>query len=127
GHLASHQSTMVNLTVSLLDDLTPKTYTGMVTITRTDSSRHHVPRSPQIIPVTFNVLVPCTITGAPSVLNFAGVVGQPEPPAQTATISASGTCLHTLNWSTSTGNASWLTATPSSGSTSIKSAAATKI
>lgn len=127
GNLASHQSTMVNLTVSLLDGLTPNTYTGTVTITGTDSSGHPVPGSPQIIPVTFNVLVPCTITGAPSVLNFAGVVGQPEPPAQTATISASGTCLHTLNWKASTGNASWLTATPSSGSTSIKAAAATKI
>ncbi|HEX6554961.1 MAG TPA: hypothetical protein VF026_19495 [Ktedonobacteraceae bacterium] len=127
GNLASHQSKTVNLTVSLLDGLTPNTYTGMVTITGTDSSGHSVPGSPQAIPVTFNVLVPCTITGAPSVLNFAGVAGQPDPPAQTATISASGTCLHTLNWKASTGNASWLTATPSSGSTTIKAAAATKI
>jgi hypothetical protein len=127
GNLASHQSKMVNLTVSLLNDLTPNTYTGMVTITGTDGSRHPVLGSPQIIPINFNVLAPCTITGAPGALNFAGVVGQPNPLAQAATISANGTCTHTLNWRASTGNASWLTATPSSGSASIKAAAATNI
>ncbi|TMD59242.1 MAG: hypothetical protein E6I91_20710 [Chloroflexi bacterium] len=127
GNLASHQSRVVNLTVSLLSGLTPNIYTGMLTITGTDSSGHPVPDSPQIIPVNFNVLAPCTITGAPSALDFAGVVGQPNPPAQMATISASGTCPHRLNWTASTGNARWLTATPSSGSVSIKAAVETNI
>ena len=127
GNLASHQSATVNVPVILLNGLTPNTYTGLVTITGSDGSGHSTPGSPQVIPVNFAVLAPCTVTGAPSALNFAGVIGQPAPPTQAATISASGVCTHTLNWTASTGNAAWLTISPTSGSVSVNSAAATHI
>ena len=127
GTLASHQSKTVNVTVIILNDLMPNTYTGMVTITGTDASGHPVLGSPQNIPVNFIVLAPCTIAGTPSALSFAGVVGQPDPLAQPATITTSGTCTHPLHWTASTGNAAWLTATPSAGNVGINSTATTNI
>jgi Viral BACON domain len=127
GTLASHQSKTMNVTVAFLNDLTPNTYTGMVTITGTDGSGHPAPGSPQSIPVSFTVLAPCTLAGTPSALSFAGVIGQPSPPAQQTTITASGACTHPLHWTASTSDAAWLTATPSSGTVGINSTATTNI
>jgi len=127
GILTSHQSATVNVSVILLNGLTPITYTGMVTITGTDGSGHITPGSPQMIPVNFVVQAPCTIVGTPSALSFAGVVGQPTPLTQAATISASGTCTHTLNWTASTGNTTWLTRSPTSGTVSVNSSSAINI
>jgi hypothetical protein len=50
----------------------------------------------------------------PFSLNFASLVGQPNPPAQTVTAYNEGT--GTLNW-TATSNAAWLLVSPSSGAT----------
>ncbi len=127
GILTSHQSATVNVSVKLLNGLTPNTYTGMVTITRTDGSGHTTPGSPQMIPVNFVVQAPCTIIGTPSALSFAGLVGQPTPLTRAATISASGTCTHTLNWTASAGNTTWLTTSPTSGTVSVHSTSATNI
>ncbi len=127
GNLASHQSAAVNVPVILLNGLIPNIYTGMVTISGADGSGHPTPGSPQVIPVNFSVLAPCTVTGTPRALNFAGVIGQPAPLTQAATISASGACNHTLNWTASTGNAAWLTISPPSGTVSVSSSAATHI
>jgi len=127
GNLTSHQSATVNVTVTLLNGLTPNTYPGMVTIAGTDGSGHPAAGSPQSIPVDFTVQNPCAITGIPSALSFAGEVGQPAPQTQPATLSASGACTHSLNWSASTGNTAWLTASPSSGTVNVNSSATTNI
>ncbi|HLQ30355.1 MAG TPA: hypothetical protein VK140_14070 [Ktedonobacteraceae bacterium] len=119
GSLSSHQPASVNVTATALNGMTPNTYTGMVTITGTDGSGHGVPGSPQAIPVNFTVLAPCSIAGTPRALNFMGAVGQPNPATQPATITASGTCLHTLDWAASISNAPWLTATPASGTVNL--------
>lgn len=127
GNLTSHQSATVNVTVTLLNGLTPNTYPGIVTMSGTDGSGHPAAGSPQSIPVDFTVQNPCAITGIPSALSFAGVFGQPAPQTQPVTMSASGACTHSLNWSASAGNITWLTTSPSSGTVSVNSTATTNI
>src|SRR5439155_20982983 len=82
--------------------------------------------NPQSIPVNFTVLPPCNIAAGPPTLSFAGVVGQSNHAAQPATIRASGTCTHPLNW-TATPSAAWITTTPASGSVSSTSSSTTSI
>lgn len=127
GTLAAQQSATVSVLVSILPGLTPNLYTGMVTISGVDSNGHTVVGSPQVIPVNFTLAPPCTIAGTPAALTFAGVVGQPNPATQAVTIAAGGTCVHKLNWSASISGASWLSATPASGSVSLSSQGTTAI
>ncbi|MFL5624529.1 MAG: BACON domain-containing protein, partial [Ktedonobacteraceae bacterium] len=126
GNLATHVSADVGVGVSVLAGLTPNTYTGAITVTATDSAGRPAVGSPQLIFVTFIVLPACTISVAPAALNFAGVSGQADPAAQAATITAHGTCTHTLIWTVST-NSPWITATPTSGSVSLSAASRTHI
>ena len=126
GSLTSSQSVSVNVTATVLSGLTPNTYTGMVTITGKDSTGLSALGSPQSIPVNFKVLPPCTIAAAPPALSFAGVVAQPNPAAQPATITASGTCTHPLSWK-ATPSAAWITTTPASGSVSLTAPSTTSI
>jgi len=126
GTLTAHQSTSVNVAATLIQGLTPNTYTGMITITGHDGYGHNALGSPQTIPVNFVVSPPCTIAGTPIALTFAGVVGQPNPAPQVATISANGSCIHTLDW-TAASDANWLSATPASGTVSLSAPAATNI
>ncbi|HYL45181.1 MAG TPA: hypothetical protein VEU97_17510 [Ktedonobacteraceae bacterium] len=126
GSLDPHTATNVSVGVAMLASLTPNTYTGLVTVTATDSAGHTAVGSPLVIPITFVVLPPCTIAVTPTALSFAGVIGQPDPTAQGATIKANGTCTHTLTWTVSTGSA-WITVTPTTGSVSLSSPATTNI
>jgi hypothetical protein len=126
GGLTSSHSVSVNVTATVLPGLTPNTYTGMVTITGTNSAGHSAIGSPQSIPVNFTVLPPCTIAAAPPALSFAGVAGQSNPAAKVATISAAGTCTHPLNWQ-ATPSAAWITTTPASGSVSLSASSTTSI
>ena len=126
GTLTGKQSAFISVTATRQEDLTSGTYTGTLTITGKDSLDHTVIGSPQTIPVNFTVLPPCTIAATPAALSFTGVAGRPDPPAQNATIRASGTCLHTLSWTASTSGV-WLAATPSTGSLSLKFSAASAI
>ena len=121
GTLAAYQSAPITIQPNLLTSLTPNTYTGIVTISGVDGSGNPANGGPQVIPVSFTVLPACTIAGAPAALTFAGVIGQPDPAAQTVTLSASGTCTHALNWTASIHGASWLNATPDSGTMSLSS------
>lgn len=118
GTLAAYQSVPITIQPSLLVGLTPNTYTGMVTISGVDGSGNPANGGPQLIPVSFTVLPACTIAGTPAALTFAGVIGQSNPATQNVTLSASGTCIHTLNWTASITGASWLNATPASGTIS---------
>lgn len=126
GTLAGNQSAPMSVSATWQTGLTPGTYSGTITISGTDNSGHTASGSPQTIPVSFTVLPPCTIAVTPAALNFTGVVGQPDPPAQNASISANGTCLHTLAWTASTSSA-WLVVSPAAGTLDLKSSAATSI
>ncbi len=126
GTLSAKQSAAISVTAAWQTGMTPATYTGMITIVGKDSSGHTVNGSPQTIPVNFTVLPPCTIAASPAALSFTGISGQPDPPAQSATITANGTCSHTLTWTASTDSA-WLTATPATGSVNLKSSATSSI
>lgn len=126
GSLDPNTSTNASVGVAMLAGLSPNTYTGLVTVTATDSAGHAAVGSPLVIPITFVVLPPCTIAVTPAALSFAGVIGQPDPAAQVATIKANGTCTHTLTWTASTGSG-WITTTPTTGSVSLSSPAKTNI
>ena len=126
GTLTAKQSAAISVTATWQSGMAPATYTGMITITGNDNSGHTVSGSPQTIPINFTVLPPCTVAAAPAALSFTGVAGQPDPPEQSATITANGTCSHALIWSASTGSA-WLTATPTTGRLSLKSSVTSNI
>lgn len=126
GSLSGNQSATISASAAWQAGLTPGTYTGTITISGTDSSGQTVNGSPQTIPVSFTVLPPCTIAATPAALSFTGVTGQPNPPAQSASISASGACLHTLTWTAST-SSPWLSVSPATGSLNLKSSATTSI
>ena len=122
GSISAKQTGSINVNTAVITGLLTGTYTGTISITGTDSSGKSVAGSPQSILVTFTVSPPsCTITAAPAALTFAGVVGQPDPPQQSATITASGACASPVNWSTTIDitpvGGTWLTLTPTSGST----------
>ncbi|MEO8971019.1 MAG: hypothetical protein ABI406_05380 [Ktedonobacteraceae bacterium] len=126
GTLTGDQSATISVNAMEQSGLAPGTYTGTITITGTDSFGQPVNGSPQTIPVSFTVLPPCTISATPAALSFTGISGQPAPPAQNASISASGTCQHALTWTASTSSA-WLSVSPSAGSLSLKSSATVSI
>jgi len=127
GTLTAYQSVPIAIQPNLLPTLTPNTYTGIVTISGVDGSGNPANGGPQVIPVSFTVLPACTIAGTPTALTFAGVIGQPGPATQIVTLSASGTCIHALNWTASITGASWLNATPASGTMSLSSSASSSI
>ena len=114
GTISARQSTTINVSATWQTGLPPGIYSGTITINGTDSSGSTINGSPQTIPVSFTVLPPCTIALTPAALNFTGIVGQPNPAEQNASLSANGTCLHTLTWSASV-NSSWLMVSPIAG------------
>jgi Viral BACON domain len=123
GSLASHTSTTLTVTVTLLNTLTPGTYTGSVTITGKDSTGHAAAGSPQTLPVSFIVVAPCSLSTPLPALAFQSVAGQPAPPPQQITLNAAGACANALNWSaavaTVPAGGTWLTATPATGTVSV--------
>ena len=134
GILASHLATTITVTPTLLRTLTAGTYTATITITGTDSLGHPAAGSPLLIPVSFvvqAVQAPCTITTATPALTFLGVTGQPNPVAQAATITTSGTCVNALTWTATTATTpaggKWLTATPATGTVSLKAPSTTSV
>jgi hypothetical protein len=131
GILISHQSATITVTATLLATLIPGTYNGTITITGTDSLGKPAAGSPQSIPVTFVVQAPCTIKATPPALTFQGVIGQPNPVAQPATIGASGACANALNWtdavSTTPAGGTWLTTTPATGIVGLTTPSATNV
>ncbi|MDQ6660955.1 MAG: choice-of-anchor D domain-containing protein, partial [Chloroflexota bacterium] len=127
GALQANQSTSLSISSAVLSGMTPGTYNGTVTITGTDSFGHTAVGSPQILPISFLVQAPCTITAVPTSLAFTGAVGQANPASQAAAITASGTCTHSLNWTATTSGGTWLTTTPSSGTVSLSTSSATQV
>jgi hypothetical protein len=106
----SSGSTTGNVSVSVNPaGLAAGTYNGNVTITASGTSN-----SPKTVPVTLTVTAPVpTITVSPVSLSFSAQSGGAAPMAQTVAVSSSGTA---FSYSIST-SAAWLSATPSSGTT----------
>lgn len=131
GTLASQQAATITVTPSLLATLQAGTYTGTITITGTDSLGHPAAGSPLSIPVSLVVQAPCAIATATSALVFQGVVGQPNPAAQVASITAGGACAHALTWTatiaTTPAGGTWLAATPATGTVSLKAPSTTSV
>ncbi|MEO6891335.1 MAG: hypothetical protein ABI456_17600 [Ktedonobacteraceae bacterium] len=130
GSLTARASATLTVTVSIPPGLPANTYTAMITISGTDGSGHNAVGSPQSIPVNFLLQAPCTITTANLALSFAGVSSQPNPPAQAVTITTSGACAHTLDWTTSattSSGGSWLTTAPATGTLNPASSTSTGV
>jgi len=86
------------------------TYTGSVTLTSSGASN-----SPKTIPVTLTVTAASlpTLTAAPASLSFTYQTGGTTPAAQAVAVTSSG---NAVSYTTAT-SATWLSATPASGST----------
>jgi hypothetical protein len=83
------------------------TYTATIMISAPGATN-----TPQTTAVTLTIAPP-TISRSPAAMNFSGMVGSVNPSPQILQISNSGS--GTLNWSVS-GNSTWLSLSPSSGS-----------
>jgi hypothetical protein len=129
GTLGPQQKTNLAVQAVVLAGMAPGTYNGTITLTGSDGAGHAAAGSPQTIPVTFTVPVPCTIAASASALTFQGVVGQPAPATQAVTISASGACANTLDWTvtaaTTPAGGSWLTTTPAQGTVTTSTSSTT--
>lgn len=80
------------------------TYTGTLTFTASTG--------PQVVPITFILKpVPCALTGTGAITE-QGTAGQSALATGSATLNTTGSCPHTLNWTTSS-NVPWLSVTPS--------------
>jgi len=87
------------------------TYGGSIIVTAPGATN-----SPQIIPVTMNVVSAPTVTASPTSLAFSsGTIGV-APGAQTITLSTSGASLnYTASSTVTSGGVNWLEVTPTSG------------
>ena len=104
-------STPGNVSVSVSPQaLAAGTYTGTVSITSSGASN-----SPKTVAVTLNVTAAVlpTIAVSPASLTYNFQIGGSAPAAQNIALSSSGTA---VSYTTAT-SATWLTATPASGST----------
>ena len=88
--------------------LAPGSYNGSVTVTANGASN-----SPLTIPVSLTVTAAPNLTLTPSSLNFAYQVGGATPAGQSVAVASSGAALSYAV----TSSATWLAATPASGST----------
>ncbi len=112
GTVSLTSSATTNIGVQLTG-LSPKTYTGSLTITAVDSATQQAVGSPQHVVVTLVVQPPCTLQ-TPSVTSetFSSDAGS-NPPPQHFTIGIIGTCTGNITI-TPTVTKSWLTVTPAS-------------
>jgi uncharacterized protein (TIGR03437 family) len=113
----SGTTTPFNLTVGLnqtgLTPLTPGPYSGTIVITAAGASN-----SPLNYAVSLTVSAQPTLTVTPSPLTFTGTVSGANPAAQTLTVSgANGVIGFTAAAATNPPGGTWLSVTPTSGST----------
>lgn len=86
--------------------LAPGTYMGVVTVTSTGAAN-----SPLNLPVTLTIGAQQTIAAAPSTVAFTYQLGAAAPSAQTVALSSTGTAVAFV----ASSSATWLNATPASG------------
>ena len=86
-------------------------YTGVVTISAIGASN-----TPQIVPVTLNVIASAVPAASPASLSFSYQQGVAPPAAQTVSLTSGTAANFTLSVSTASGG-TWLFVSPSSGTT----------
>jgi len=93
--------------------LTAGSYNATITVTASGATN-----SPRTVPVTLTITAaPATIGRSPSSFTFTGIQGASNPANQTLSLTNTGG--GTLSWSVSD-NASWLTVSPTSGTTTTE-------
>jgi hypothetical protein len=112
GKAKPNQQKKHNVTITTVAlGLAGGTYTGSITINAPGATN-----TPQVVPVTLNVLADPTISLSPASLTFSAPTGGPNPLPQPLTLSNVGGGV--LNWtaaaSTLSGGA-WLSVTPAAG------------
>ena len=95
--------------------LSPGTYTGTVTVTAT-STAGAVANSPYTIPITFQVTAG-TIQLSQTSLQFAQTAGGTAPASQTVQVTSNGQPLNFQAVANTTSSVSWLSVSPTTGST----------
>jgi len=107
-------TTMLSVTATP-GSLSAGTYTGNIVITPTGAS----PGASIMVPVTFNITSAPTLSVTPSMLTFAGQTGGSNPGSQSLMVSGSpGSLSFTATAAVTTPpGGSWLSVTPTSGST----------
>ena len=109
------------ISVTAPADVQPGTCTGVVRIAATGAGGAAVADSPVSIPVTFQVASGTLTLGASS-LAFTATLGQPAPAAQAVAVTSSGSPLVYAALASNPGAVSWLSVSPSGGTTSAGSA-----
>lgn len=92
--------------------LLPGAYTGTVTIASAGATG-----SPVTIAVNFTVTASAVLVASPTSISFSYISGTANPLAQTVQLTSSGTNTTFAVTTKTTDGASWLTATPASGTT----------
>uniref|UniRef100_Q01TB9 BACON domain-containing protein n=1 Tax=Solibacter usitatus (strain Ellin6076) TaxID=234267 RepID=Q01TB9_SOLUE len=106
-------TTNSNVQVSVnAGSLAPGSYSGTVTITSAGAGG-----SPLSIPVTFSVTAAATLSASPASVTFNYISGTPNPAAQTVQVTSSGANAPFTVTSSTKDGATWLAATPTSGTT----------
>jgi hypothetical protein len=92
------------------------TYRAQVTISAVDAAGHSVAGSPQVLPITLNVLQPCVLQVSPTHLSFSASLLQGVPD-QSISLKATGNCSQPVSWQTSidAGSQGWLSLSPGAG------------
>jgi uncharacterized protein (TIGR03437 family) len=106
-------TTNANVQVSVsAGSLAAGAYSGTVTITAAGAVG-----SPITIPVTFTVTASATLSASPASVTFSYISGAANPAAQTVQVTSSGSNTTFTVATKTTDGASWLQATPASGTT----------
>lgn len=113
GAVSAKSSGIIVMSVQV-SQLPPGTYTGALSISGTNAAGRPLQNSPQTLTVTVLVQLPCTLQAAPATLTFTSSLLQPNPPGQTITVKASGSCATPVSWTTSV-DASWVQLSSSAG------------
>jgi hypothetical protein len=100
--------------VASIAGLSAGTYNTQVSISATDGANTVVQGNPQVFTVTLTVLQPCKLQVGPLNLSFSATQGQTSTPAQSFSLSETGTCVLPVNWQATgdAGSSSWLVVGP---------------
>jgi uncharacterized protein (TIGR03437 family) len=93
------------------EGLTPGNYLGAVTITPSGG------QSPILVPVSYNLIAPVTLSASPSALSFSFQTGGALPGALSATVSSSGSPVGFNSVATTTTGGPWLGVSPAAATT----------
>ncbi|GHO85438.1 BACON domain-containing protein [Dictyobacter formicarum] len=137
GQLNAYQSMSIKVQATVLDTMTPNTYSGIIRIFVRDAAGNLLSQNPQVIPVNFVVGAACTLQVSTLPLTFYGSANQVNTSGagsansvHVVSMTASSSCKSNLNWQASpstTDGVKWLQVTPGSGSIAPTKLAKTQV